>query len=122
MPESRAEFANTRWSLVLAVREGRESEVRHALGELCELYWRPIYSYLRRTGLEPENAMDNTQGFIASLLERGGVGTPDRERGRFRGYLLGALKHYLANEADRARALKRGRRPASPAFHRCRHG
>lgn len=108
MAETRASFASTRWSLVLAAGEGRHSESRRALGELCELYWPPIYSYLRRAGHDPESAMDATQGFIASVLERGRIGSPDPDRGRFRSYLLGALKHYLANEQARSRALKRG--------------
>jgi RNA polymerase sigma-70 factor (ECF subfamily) len=81
---------------------------QQALRDLCAAYWQPVYSFLRRLGHSPDDAMDLTQGFLATLLERGHVGTPDPARGRFRTYLLGALRHYLMDQADQARAIKRG--------------
>lgn len=106
--EANPQFAGTRWSLVLAVRTGDGSAAKRALGELCVLYWQPVYCYLRRRGHDPEDAMDLTQGFLARLLEKGAIGNPDPAKGRFRNFLLGAVNHYVSGEAGRARALKRG--------------
>lgn len=85
-------------------------EGRRALAALCELYWYPIYAFVRRRGAGPEDACDLTQGFFTRLLERNDIATVDPTRGRFRSWLLGCLKHYLANERDRAQAQKRGGR------------
>jgi RNA polymerase sigma-70 factor (ECF subfamily) len=101
-------FATTHWSIVLAAaREGRP-EARAALATLCETYWYPLYAYVRRLGHETEEARDLTQGFFAVLLEKRYVKAADRERGRFRSFLLTALKRFLSKERDRAHALKRG--------------
>jgi len=81
---------------------------RDAMAELCALYWYPLYAFIRRRGHDPDAAQDLTQGFFARMLERDIVATADRERGRFRSYLLGALQHFLADEHDREHALKRG--------------
>ncbi|MBI1290765.1 hypothetical protein GC173_05920 [bacterium] len=105
---TQAPFRTTRWSLVLAARQAPGSDAKRALGELCVLYWKPVYCYLRRIGNDPDSAMDLTQGFIASLLEKGGVGTPEQERGRFRTYLLAALNHFVADVRRRDGAAKRG--------------
>lgn len=105
---SHASFTATRWSLVVAARNEQTTAARHALGELCEIYWQPVYCFLRRRGHDPEDAMDITQGFIARLLEKADIGNADRERGRFRNFLLGAVIHYEANERAKARAKKRG--------------
>jgi RNA polymerase sigma factor (sigma-70 family) len=101
-------FATTRWTVVLAAgrRGTRESEV--ALAFLCEAYWYPLYAYARRRGHAPEEAEDLTQGFFAILLEKGYVEAADRERGRFRTFLLTAFARFMAKERDRERALKRG--------------
>lgn len=102
------EFHTTRWSLVLAMREGMEATAaREAMAALCRDYWYPLYAFVRRRGHAPHDAQDLTQGFFAALLEVGGVAA-DPARGRFRSYLLGALKHYLASEWNRATAQKRG--------------
>ena len=88
--------------------DGHPAHSREALAELCALYWFPLYSFIRRRGYGAEDAQDLTQGFFAHLLERGIIGTADPVRGRFRSYLLGACKHFLADERDRSQALKRG--------------
>ena len=83
----------------------------HALGalsELCQIYWRPLYAFLRRQGYGPEDAQDLTQGFFAHLIETRAYARADHERGRFRSFLLGALKHFVAHVRDRGLALKRG--------------
>ncbi len=90
-----------------------------ALAELCHMYWPPLYSYLRRRGHDREEAEDLTQGFFASLLERHGLQSADPARGRFRGFLLTALKRYVINEHERATAARRGgpaRRPLALDF------
>lgn len=72
------------------------------------MYWRPLYAYVRRRGHPPADAEDLTQAFFARLLERRDVATVRPERGRFRSYLLAAMNHFLSDEWDKARALKRG--------------
>ncbi len=93
---------------MLAAGRADEPRCRAALSELCTAYWRPLYAYVRRRGHTREDARDLTQAFFTDLLERNSVLAADPGRGRFRGWLLGGLKHFLANEWDRARALKRG--------------
>ena len=103
-------FATTHWSLVNEARSdelGRE-RAREALGELCRIYWYPLYAFVRRRGYSPADAQDLTQAFFARILETDGLATADRDRGRFRSYLLGAMKHFLANEWNRGLARKRG--------------
>jgi len=78
------------------------------LAELCRSYWYPLYAFVRRKGHGPHDAQDLTQAFFARLLEKNYVGQADRERGRFRTFLLTALTHFLADEWDKARRLKRG--------------
>ncbi len=99
-------FATTRWSLVVAAADAETG--REALATLCQTYWVPLHAYVRRRVQSEDEARDLTQGFFARLLERNDFAAARRERGRFRAYLLGALKHFLANEWDRARAQKRG--------------
>ena len=81
---------------------------RRALEQLCLAYWYPLYAFVRSRGYSPEDAQDLTQAFFANFLETGGFASADRERGRFRSFLLGAMKHFLANEWNRAKAQKRG--------------
>ena len=101
------DFATTRWSVVLAAG-GTGAGGERALAELCEGYWYPLYAFVRRQGNAPHDAEDLTQEFFARLIEKGWLGDVGRERGKFRSWLLAAMKHFLANEWDRARALKRG--------------
>ncbi len=93
---------------MLAASQGSPSEAREALSTLCMLYWYPLYAFTRRQGHGPDDACDLVQGFFTRLLEKNGLAAVDRQRGRFRSWLLASLKHYLANEWDREQALKRG--------------
>lgn len=102
-----AAFATTHWSVVLEA-QGPSPAAQAALEKLCRIYWRPIYSFIRRQGTEPEEAKDLTQGFFSLLLERRDLDTVRKERGRLRSYLLTSLKHFLTNERQRAMAIKRG--------------
>src|SRR5436190_19433198 len=101
-------FTTTHWSVVLEA-QGESPAAQEALEKLCRMYWRPIYSFVRRQGVAPEEAEDLTQGFFAQLLERGSLGAVRKEKGRFRSYLLGALKYFLADERRRMMAIKRGK-------------
>lgn len=100
-------FAATRWTLVLRAR-AQTPEARTALGELCEAYWTPVFRFLVREGRSEDAARELTQDFFARLLARGGVAGVEPGRGRFRSFLLGAVKHFLADRRDRERRLKRG--------------
>lgn len=101
-------FATTRWSLVLAAGGTNEDQAADALENLCRAYWHPLYVYVRRRGYAPEDAQDLTQEFFRRLLARGDIVVAKPEKGRFRSYLLGALKHFLSDEKDKAGAAKRG--------------
>jgi RNA polymerase sigma factor (sigma-70 family) len=102
-----AAFTTTHWSVVLAA-QGSSPAAEEALEKLCRTYWRPIYGFVRRQGVKPEEAKDLTQGFFALLLERRDLETVRKEKGRLRSYLLTSLKHFLTNERNRAMAIKRG--------------
>lgn len=101
-------FATTHWSVVFAARDGDVLQAQAALTALCQAYWYPLYAYIRRQGWQADQAQDLTQEFFVRLLERDFLASVDRDRGRFRSFLLAACRHFLANEHDRARALKRG--------------
>ena len=98
---SAARFPTTHWSRVVAGD-------RAALAELCAAYWYPLYAFVRRKGHDTETARDLVQGFFADLLQRGDLAGVEPARGRFRSFLMATCSHYLANQHDRARALKRG--------------
>lgn len=100
-------FAPTRWTLVLRAR-GASAEAQRALGELCEAYWQPVFQFLRRDGYDADRARELAQEFFHRLLARPSLGGVEPGRGRFRSYLLGAVKHFLAEERARARTAKRG--------------
>ena len=106
----RRQFTTTHWSLVGAAKgdEASQTRAREALEELCRAYWYPLYAFVRSRGYSAIDAQDLTQGFFARIIETGGFASADRERGRFRSYLLGAMKHFLANEWHRAQRQKRG--------------
>ncbi len=112
MTEGRAErlFVTTRWSAVLAAARNDTSHARDALAHLCQAYWYPLYAYARRRGFSPPDAQDLTQEFFARLLEGNWLAQADRQRGRFRTFLLTAMKHFMANEWNKAHTLKRGGR------------
>jgi RNA polymerase sigma factor (sigma-70 family) len=103
-----ADFALTHWSVVLAAGRSDSTHGRAALEKLCRTYWPPIYAFVRRQGHNPPDAQDLTQEFFARLLEKKSLAGVDRAKGRFRSFLLASLKHFLANEWDKARAEKRG--------------
>jgi RNA polymerase sigma-70 factor (ECF subfamily) len=108
-------FENTHWSLILSARDRADPRAREALAVLCQSYWPPIYAYIRRQGYDLHAAEDLTQGFFAALLEPRALAGVDREKGKFRAFLLAACRHFLGHERGRAQALKRGgdRRPLS---------
>jgi RNA polymerase sigma-70 factor (ECF subfamily) len=101
-------FLTTRWTVVLAAGGKSTPQAERALEELCGAYWYPLYAYVRRRGHAKADAEDLTQAFFARLLEKNPFDALDAGRGKFRAFLLSALKHFLANEWDRARAQKRG--------------
>lgn len=104
----RANFATTRWSVVLRAGQHDDTAGEDALARLCRTYWYPLYAHVRRRGYAAHDANDLTQAFFARLLERRTVARADPTRGRFRSFMLSSLDHFLADERDRARAHKRG--------------
>ncbi len=107
-PPPRPAFVTTHWSLVVSAGGNDTTQARNALEKLCRAYWFPIYAFVRRQGHNPHDAQDLTQEFFARLLEKNQIAGADRNRGRFRSFLLASLKHFLANEWHKARAQKRG--------------
>jgi RNA polymerase sigma factor (sigma-70 family) len=104
------QFVTTHWSLVWAAGPGEASQTRarDALEELCRTYWYPLYAFVRSRGYSAVDAQDLTQAFFTQIIESGGFSSAHRDRGRFRSYLLGAMKHFLANEWHKAKTQKRG--------------
>jgi RNA polymerase sigma-70 factor (ECF subfamily) len=101
-------FATTHWSVVLAAGAGESEPSRRALEMLCRAYWYPIYVYVRRKGHGPDEAQELTQEFFAQLIARDKLRLADREKGRFRTFLLSVLDYFLAREWSRAHRQKRG--------------
>jgi len=101
-------FPNTRWSVVLAATQQPSPESAAALEALCRAYWYPLYAYVRRCGQSAHDAQDLTQEFFRRLLEKRWLDAADRERGKLRMFLIGALKHFMSNEWRRASAQRRG--------------
>jgi DNA-directed RNA polymerase specialized sigma24 family protein len=101
-------FRTTHWSVVLEA-QSESPAAQKALEKLCRIYWRPIYTFVRRQAIAPEEAEDVTQAFFADLLEHKSLTAVRKEKGRFRSYLLGALKYFLADERRRGMAIKRGK-------------
>src|SRR5499427_1433804 len=108
VPAADRRCGSTRWSAVMAAGRRDSPESEAALATLCRLYWYPLYAYARRRLPEAQDAQDLTQEFFARLLEKDYLRQADRQRGKFRTFLLTAFKHFLAKEHDRAHALKRG--------------
>ena len=106
-PPRQLVFVTTHWSLVLSARDPQSPRSAEALEKLCRAYWYPLYAYVRRTGQSRENAEDLTQAFFARLLEKNYLEAAEPERGRFRSFLLMALKRFMANEWHKAHAQKR---------------
>jgi len=101
-------FATTHWSLVLAAADEKSPRAVDALESLCRAYWYPLYVYVRRKGYSAADAQDLTQEFFSQLLSKDYLNIADRNRGKFRSFLLGSLEHFLAREWNKARAQKRG--------------
>ena len=108
MAATAARFATTHWSTVLAAGDDTAPSALLALESLCRTYWYPLYAFVRREGYAPEDAQDLTQAFFERFLEKHYLKDVARERGRFRSFLLATLRHFLADQRDRARAAKRG--------------
>jgi RNA polymerase sigma-70 factor (ECF subfamily) len=106
-PPQTSPFAPTRWTLILRTR-GETPEARAALAELCEAYYQPVLRFLQCEGRDEDTARELTQDFFARILASSGFDAADPQRGRFRSYLLGALKHFLADHRKREHRLKRG--------------
>jgi len=101
-------FATTHWSVVLAAGQAESVSAQRALETLCRAYWYPIYAYVRRKGHKPEEAQDLTQEFFAQLIAKDHFRLADRNKGKFRGFLLSTLDFFLAREWSRAHRQKRG--------------
>jgi RNA polymerase sigma factor (sigma-70 family) len=109
-PAPRGRFMTTRWSLILAAGGPSGERSTDALATLCEAYWYPAYAFIRRQGHDADAARDLTQEFFTRVLEKHYFRDADRTLGRFRAFLLTAIRHFLSNERDRDQALKRGGR------------
>jgi len=107
-PVAAGDFRHTQWSVVLAAGQTDSPETREALAELCQAYWHPVYAFIRRRGYEVEPSKDLTQEFFARLIEKQYVRTADRQRGRFRSFLLACVEHFLSHERKKDQAHKRG--------------
>ena len=101
-------FATTHWSVVLAAGQHGSAAAEEALEKLCRTYWYPLYAYIRRRGSNVHEAEDLTQEFFARLLDKNSLADIRREGGKFRSFLLTALKHFLINEWQQRQAAKRG--------------
>jgi RNA polymerase sigma factor (sigma-70 family) len=101
-------FATTHWSVVLAAASVEAPKAAEALEHLCSAYWYPLYAFVRRRGYGHEDAQDFTQGFLEQFLQRNSLTRADPSKGRFRSFLLGGMNFYLADEAARQQAKKRG--------------
>jgi RNA polymerase sigma factor (sigma-70 family) len=108
VPARGAVFATTHWSVVLAAGRQQSPQAAAALERLCATYWYPLYAYVRHRGHSPEDSKDLTQEFFYRLLQGNYLARVDPRKGKFRSFLLAAMNHFLANEWDRARTLKRG--------------
>jgi len=104
----RVSFPPTHWSAVLSAGQPGSSEAAAALARLCQMYWYPLYVFVRRQGHNSNDAQDLVQGFFAQVLEKNYIGDADPAKGRFRSFLLLALKRFMANESDRSHRQKRG--------------
>jgi len=103
-----SDFPTTRWTLVVAAGDPQRKEARSALVSLCDGYWYPLYAFVRRRGYPVDQAQDLTQEFFVRVLDGRYLDRADPEKGRFRAFILTSLKFFLADEADRHRAQKRG--------------
>jgi RNA polymerase sigma-70 factor (ECF subfamily) len=115
-PAAAQHFATAHWSVVLAARDQPAVEAHVAMEQLCRRYWYPVYAYLRREGHSPVDAEDLTQEFLARLIANRDLQHVEPKRGKFRSFLLGTLKHFLADERKRVSAQERGGRQTIVSF------
>ena len=101
-------FATTQWSVVVQAGENSSAAATGALEELCKAYWRPLYCYARKRGHSPHDAEDLTQEFFSGLVADNYLHRAEREKGRFRSYILAAFRNFLSDQFDRSNAAKRG--------------
>lgn len=101
-------FSTTHWSVVISAGNRESPPAAAALEQLCRIYWYPLYAFVRREGYSPADAEDLTQAFFARLLEKHYLGQVEPKKGKFRSFLLAALRHFLSDQRDRDRAVKRG--------------
>jgi RNA polymerase sigma factor (sigma-70 family) len=101
-------FVTTHWSVILLAGRNDTERAREAMARLCRAYWYPLYAYVRRRGRSPHDAQDLTQAFFARLLERHSLAAADPAKGRFRSYILAAMKNFLADKWSKTQAHKRG--------------
>lgn len=106
-PQHASSFHTTRWTRVCLAKADSD-EGRRALADLCDAYYEPVVAYLRQVLRDTDAARDMSHAFFARMLSGGGIESADRERGRFRSYLLGAVKHFLSRQREMQRSLKRG--------------
>jgi DNA-directed RNA polymerase specialized sigma24 family protein len=111
-----AVFENTRWTTIFTAAGPQDYVGQAALERLCQMYWPPIYSFLRKQGKSPEDAKDLTQGFFCHLLSKERLRSVHPTKGKFRSFLLACLSHFVSNEWDKARAAKRGGGQESVSF------
>ena len=108
LQEGGANFATTHWSVVAQSALTDVPEAANALAQLCEIYWPPIYSFIRRRGYRPADAQDLTQSFFAFFLRTKAYARADRLHGKFRSFLLASVKNFLSDDWDRDQAIRRG--------------
>ena len=102
------QFRTTLWTTVVAAGQQSSPDSEAALARLCQIYWRPVYAYIRKRTASPEQSQDLTQSFFARLLEKNYIARAERSRGRFRSFLMTSVQNFLCDEHDRATSLKRG--------------
>lgn len=107
-PVDRPQFDTTHWSLVLAAQNENSDAARIALAALCEKYWYPLYAFVRQTESDANQACDIIQGFFEKVIEKNYISDADPKRGKFRTFLLTSLTNFMANQHDKATAVKRG--------------
>jgi RNA polymerase sigma-70 factor (ECF subfamily) len=108
LPPNAAQFVTPHWSVVLAAGGGDSPAAQQALERLCQTYWYPLYAYVRRQGVSPDDAADLVQGFFGSVIEKKSLAQVDPSERKFRAFLLACLKHFLSDARDSQRAQKRG--------------
>ena len=104
----KGKLPSTRWTLIRLANSDKEAEAANAKREICETYWFPIYSFVRKSGLDHHDSQDRTQAFLQQVLQSETLARAANEKGRFRSYLLGAVVNFLKNSYRNANTLKRG--------------